>query len=444
MWRFKNRYYRRVCYLMGAPFSITAYGGEAACLQGMQEAFSEIARLEDILSRFKEDSPLSCLNRDPSGDFVIPNDLRRVLEEAFQYEKMSNGAFSPKAAGGFDLGAIGKGYAIDRAVEKLKGCGVTRFIISCGSTIYGSGTPIGKAFWPVTLRHPSEEKQETVVLMDQAISTSGNYERSMMRNGVWTHHIIDARSGLPVEGIASCSVIAKTATASDALSTAAFVLGESAGMALLEGREDVEGMIIGRDATSKTTGWSKSEIGPSRRSFLAMAAMLLIGLLLPFKAVGAVIYLTKEEGMRALWPKADRFDLNEIHLDDNQLQKTQALLGESFRKRDYLFYVGRAGEQIVGYALILEVIGKERPITFLIGIRPDGKIAGMEVLIYRESEGSSIRHGRFMRQFHNKGKEDPLQLGDDIQPISGATISSRAATYAARKALALFEVVYRS
>ncbi len=144
-----------------------------------------------------------------------------------------------------------------------------------------------------------------------------------------------------------------------------------------------------------------------------------------------------------MMPEADHFDVEEIRLSPDQASKAQELAGKAFRESNYRFTVGRKGVEAVGYALKLEVIGKERPITFLIGIEPQGEVRGIEVLIYRESEGSEIRHPRFMKQFFKKKNEDPLRLGQDIQPISGATLSSRAATYAVRKALSIFEVVYK-
>jgi Na+-translocating ferredoxin:NAD+ oxidoreductase RnfG subunit len=94
--------------------------------------------------------------------------------------------------------------------------------------------------------------------------------------------------------------------------------------------------------------------------------------------------------------------------------------------------------------VLLNVVGKEQPITFLVAVGADGTVRGVEVLIYRESEGSEIRSGRFIRQFVGKTLAAPLKLGRDIEAISGATLSSRSTAYAVKKALALIEVVYRT
>jgi Na+-translocating ferredoxin:NAD+ oxidoreductase RnfG subunit len=89
------------------------------------------------------------------------------------------------------------------------------------------------------------------------------------------------------------------------------------------------------------------------------------------------------------------------------------------------------------------VIGKEQPITFMVAVSPEGAVQAVEVLAYRESQGSEIRSKRFMRQFTGKTLAAPLKLGRDIDSISGASLSSRSTAYAVKKALALVDVVYR-
>ena len=250
--------------------------------------------------------------------------------------------------------------------------------------------------------------------------------------------------------MASVSVTAPTAMEADALSTAGFVLGEAEGRELFQRFSGVEGLFIKEDPERNlsfhpTSGWSPSEgsYSQSRRRFLALLSSLFIGLIVPFRAQAAVVYATEEEALRKMMPDADRFDTDEIDLSPDQLSRAQTSAGKGFREKRFRFRVGRKGEEAVGYAILLEVIGKERPITFLIGIEPNGVVKGAEVLIYRESEGSEIRHPRFMAQFLKKKMEDPLRAGQDIQIISGATLSSRAAAYAVRKALSIFEVVYK-
>ena len=142
-------------------------------------------------------------------------------------------------------------------------------------------------------------------------------------------------------------------------------------------------------------------------------------------------------------PAADRFERDPVTLSKVQLRAAQAIAKKGFRKKKYTFWIGKKGDAAVGYALKLNVIGKKRPITFLVAVDPEGKVLGVEVLIYRESRGSEVRFPRFMRQFRRKTTADPLRLGRDIRPVGGATLSSRSTAYAVRKTLAIFEAVYK-
>ena len=497
-----KQYHRRVRYLMGSSFQVTGYGEKEICSKGIEAAFSELARIERLLSIYRPDSPLAAVNRfSRKGTIPLPPEALHLLSKALCYAERSGGAFDPTAGPlvrlwGFgpgkerasppgreeilsflqrvgyqhlqidfqseslrllqagielNLGGIGKGYAIDRAVQKLKEAGVQIGMVDCGSTMYGLGAPPGQTGWQVAVRHPRlpEGEAGVVSLCDQALSTSGDYEKFFIFQGKRFSHLIDPRSGYPVKGSAGVSVVASNAMEADALSTAAFVLGDPEGRKLLEAFPRVEGLLLQESADGalvsfSTRGWdqfpARKPIG--RRRFLAVASLALAAFFLPHPA-HAVVYSTEEEALKKMMPEADHFDVEEIHLSPDQASKAQELAGKAFRESDYRFTVGRKGPEAVGYALKLEVIGKERPITFLIGIEPQGEVRGIEVLIYRESEGSEIRHPRFMKQFFKKKNEDPLRLGQDIQPISGATLSSRAAAYGVRKALSIFEVVYK-
>lgn len=479
-----------------------AYGDEESCSKGIQAAFLEIGRVERLLTVYRPKSPLSGLNRlSGRGLIAVLPEILQVISKALYYAEKSGGAFDPTAGPlvrlwGFgpgkervsppgeeeilsllprvgykhlqidfesknlrflqegielNLGGIGKGYAIDRAVEKLKEAGIRIGMVDCGSTMYGLGAPPRQSGWQAVIRHPRIQEGEAggVSLCDQALSTSGDYEKFFIFEGKRFSHVIDPRSGYPVKESAGVSVVAPTAMEADALSTAAFVLGAKEGSKLLEGFPRVEGLLIQEEAdgvmASYTRGWKRVPAQKSigRRRFLASAAAVLIGLILPFRAEAVVVYATEEEALRRMMPEAERFDPEPVELTDAQLSAAQQLTGKAIRDRKYHFQVGRKGEEVVGYAIKLDVIGKERPITFLIGIEPTAEIKGIEVLIYRESEGSEVRHPRFMKQFIKKKKEDPLKLGQDIQPVSGATLSSRSAAYAVLKALSIFEVVYK-
>jgi Na+-translocating ferredoxin:NAD+ oxidoreductase subunit G len=118
------------------------------------------------------------------------------------------------------------------------------------------------------------------------------------------------------------------------------------------------------------------------------------------------------------------------------------MLGKRVREKGYTFFIGKKNKEPIGYAIILHMTGKERPITFMVAINPDGTVRAVEVLVYRESQGFEIRSTRFMQQFEGKTIQSPLKTGRDIDVITGATLSSRSATYVVKKALALGKVFY--
>ena len=91
--------------------------------------------------------------------------------------------------------------------------------------------------------------------------------------------------------------------------------------------------------------------------------------------------------------------------------------------------------EVIGWAVVLDEMGKVKPITFLVGIDVQGKVTGVIVLEYRDIFGSEIKRRSFLRQFQNKSLKDRIAIGADIDAVTSATISSNAATSAVRKAL---------
>jgi thiamine biosynthesis lipoprotein len=130
-------------------------------------------------------------------------------------------------------GAIGKGWAIDRVVERLTDRGVPSVLVHGGSSsvrasgIQGPALP-GRSGWRVGLRHPLRPAQRlaTITLVNQALGTSGSGTQFFIDRGRRLGHILDPRTGLPAEGVLSATVIAPAAADADALATAAYVAGE--------------------------------------------------------------------------------------------------------------------------------------------------------------------------------------------------------------------------
>ncbi|PYN82020.1 MAG: hypothetical protein DMD96_08235 [Candidatus Rokuibacteriota bacterium] len=112
------------------------------------------------------------------------------------------------------------------------------------------------------------------------------------------------------------------------------------------------------------------------------------------------------------------------------------MVGGRDRVRRSVFTVTR-NEATAGFVVVIEEIGKHRPITFAVGVRADGKVNDLAVLAYREAYGGEIRDRRFLGQYRGKALPDALLPHQDIRNISGATLSVQATGRAARKAIAV-------
>ncbi len=286
--------------IMGTTFTIKIDdpGNHA---RAAHAALDEIRRIDRLLSTYKDDSEISAVNRRASKEpVVVGADFRNVVAASRIYFGLGRGAFDPtvyplmrlwrfttregriptneeqaKAKSLIDLrkvlldestsavsflqdgmaldfGGIAKGYAVDRAVEVLKKQGVTRAIVDAGGNFYALGTPRGREHWQVGIRHPLrlDEVVARLPVSNKGVATSGNYERFFEIGGRKYCHIMDPRTGRPVEGMLSATVVADTAMAADALSTTVFVLGPEEGMRLIERLPGVEGMLIVQEAGS--------------------------------------------------------------------------------------------------------------------------------------------------------------------------------------------------
>ena len=148
-----------------------------------------------------------------------------------------------------DLGGIAKGYAVDKAVEKLRQEGVKQAIVNAGGDLYLLGSPPGKSFWNVGINHPFKKGKilGMVRTRNEAIATSGNYERYFTLGGKRYGHILNPHTGMPVEGILSVTVLSEKALTADGLATAIFVLGPKKGLELANRIKGVEAIIVSKD-----------------------------------------------------------------------------------------------------------------------------------------------------------------------------------------------------
>jgi thiamine biosynthesis lipoprotein len=203
---------------------------------------------------------ISDLWRAAGEENVLPNNdtLQAALAAAREGFTLENGVCTLSAEGALlDLGGIGKGYAIDCVLAYLRDAGVTGALCSFGSSVATLGEKSDASPFRISLRSPADANATVGMLISPVgvLSVSGDYERYVTVGGVRYHHIIDPATGYPAaSGISSASVLAAGGAYSDALSTALLVMGKEKAAALVEGLQ-VEAIFITADGTlTHTTG----------------------------------------------------------------------------------------------------------------------------------------------------------------------------------------------
>ncbi|MEO8678919.1 MAG: FAD:protein FMN transferase [Vicinamibacterales bacterium] len=282
---------------MGSELRLAAWTrDDTATVAAFEEVFAAFDRLDSLLSVWRPDSDVVRLNA-AAGDRPVPvsADTRAVLLAARQASEWTNGkfditfgalaeiwkfdqdqdntvpgaaairarlplvdfrvvavdgtagtAFISRKGSRVHLGGIGKGYAVDRGVELLRGRGLKDFSIQSGGDLYVAGLNHGQP-WRLGIndpRGPAGQSFATLDLSDGTFSTSGDYERFFIKDGRRYHHLIDPDTGEPARGCRSVTIVSNRAVLADVLSTGVFILGPDAGMALIEKLPDVEGVIV--------------------------------------------------------------------------------------------------------------------------------------------------------------------------------------------------------
>ena len=291
--------------IMGSVVEITAFSADVAeCQKAINDAFEEIRLVDRLMSSYKPESEISQLNRLAGVNRLkVSPQVIEIIRESKRYSELTGGAFDVtvgplvelwgfkhknwrfpddseiqkvlqlvdyknilldeelqtvklKLAGmKIGLGAIGKGYAVDSAMGVLKRNGVKSALVNASGSIFALGTKADKTKWTVGIRHPRGNREQifaTLQIENQGVATSGDYENFFVKDGKRYSHLLDPRTGRPVDnGMFSTTIIAPTATEADALSTSVFVMGVDSGLRLIEELDGVEGVFIrAKDAGS--------------------------------------------------------------------------------------------------------------------------------------------------------------------------------------------------
>ena len=256
-------------FAMDTAMTLTAYGDHAG--EALEAAKSEIERLDALFSISSESGDIYALNRDHAA--TLHEDTRALLSRALEVSASTGGIFDCTIepvmdAWGFttqnyrvpsadelqqlltrvdykqvqqngsdvsipadvqvDLGGIAKGYTSDRIMQVFADNGVTSGIVSLGGNVQALGCKPDGSKWRVAVQDPNDEGENFAVveIADEAVITSGGYQRYFEDNGRTYHHIIDPRTGTPADsGVISSTIISHDGTLADGLSTSLFIMG---------------------------------------------------------------------------------------------------------------------------------------------------------------------------------------------------------------------------
>jgi Na+-translocating ferredoxin:NAD+ oxidoreductase subunit G len=155
----------------------------------------------------------------------------------------------------------------------------------------------------------------------------------------------------------------------------------------------------------------------------------------------AAEYLTIPASQKALFPEADSFVDARVQLSDAQRDEIKRLSGVRQREAQQAVWRAEKQGQLLGWFIVDEVVGKHEFITYAAAISPQGKVLGVEVLIYRETYGYQVRDASWRDQFKGKTLQDAFKLDADVASVTGATLSCRNVTNGIKRLLALRQVV---
>lgn len=282
--------------IMGTEIAVEVWHREQNKSEtAVESVLAEMRRVDALMSVYKNDSEMSQINQYAAEKAVsVSDELFYLIRQALDFSVKTKGAFDiTYASVGYlynfrestrpdqqaiesalpgidyrlvalddeqrsvrflkngvriDLGGIAKGYAVDQAISGLKKQGIEHARVTAGGDTRVLGTRLGRP-WTVGIRDPrlGEKMVAVIPLLDEAISTSGDYERYFDESGIRYHHIINPETGDSARGLRSVSIIGPQAVVTDALSTSVFVLGIEAGIELINSMQDYEAIIVDND-----------------------------------------------------------------------------------------------------------------------------------------------------------------------------------------------------
>lgn len=291
---------KRVDKLMGNRFEITVEANsDSEAELFLDLAVNEIKRIEEKLSTYKEHSETNLINNNAGKKTVsVSEETFRLIQRSIKISEITQGAFDitygsiDKRFWNFDtrmkalpdkeiakklvklinykniilddkdftvflkeegmrigFGGIGKGYAAENAKKILISNGVKAGIVNASGDLTAFGKPEGIDCWTIGIANPDVVQQSfsTMEITDMAVATSGNYEKFVVIDGKKYSHTIDPKTGYPISGIKSVTIISPNAEISDAFATPVTIMGVKAGLAMINQIKGIECIIIDDD-----------------------------------------------------------------------------------------------------------------------------------------------------------------------------------------------------
>lgn len=282
--------------MMGTEVSVYLWSDDAESGRAALEAvYREADRIDRLMSTYRDDSEISEINRRAAdAPLLVSDELYALIRRSVEISELTAGAFDityesvgqhfdfrkrqrpdqstvDAELGNIDfrhlqlnhderiigfsqpgvrinLGGIAKGYVVERGVEILRLKGISSAIVTAGGDSRLLGDRRGRP-WMVGIRDPREEGQVaiSIPLAEEAVSTSGDYERFFDEDGVRYHHIIHPATGVPASGVHSATVFGPDGVTTDALSTSVFVMGVDQGLRMIASLPEYESIVIDAD-----------------------------------------------------------------------------------------------------------------------------------------------------------------------------------------------------
>jgi thiamine biosynthesis lipoprotein len=320
-----NKFYKKTNIIMGTPVTLSAYGTDAQ--KAVEESLKRLEEIDNMASTTITTSDIYKINNEAGISYVkVHPEIMKIIQTSIEYAKLTEGAFDITVAPiinlwgigtdkerlpseeeikaklplvgydkisireedssvmllkqgmALDLGGIAKGFAADEVLKIYKKYKIQDGLINLGaSSIYALGKNGENKPWAIGVTNPRNEKSDNYLgilrLSNEALSTSGDYERYFIKDGKRYHHIINPKTGYPTDnGVMSDTILIgdKTSDCSmlaDLLTTAVFILGPEKGMKFVEGLPNVSCEITTNDYKVYTSEGFKTRLESLNKDF---------------------------------------------------------------------------------------------------------------------------------------------------------------------------------